>query len=154
MRPSRSTRSRAAKPSSTVIDGVCLTAAVSACMMARPGAVAFGNGRGDAGLRPKARGAFTEARRRVDGDGNGRKLERGEKPGKSGAHHDHAAGPALPFRWELAVRCHRRIRLGFTGDPRQWLRLIMRSTEARARAAMAGSIVTSSLRNTRDSRIF
>ncbi len=76
----------------------------------RLGAVAFGDRGGDARLRPQARGAFAEARGRDHGDGKGRKLERGEQAGQAGADHDHAAGPAWRLRWELAVRCHRRMR--------------------------------------------
>ncbi len=74
------------------------------------GAVAFGQRRGDAGLRPKARGALAEPRAGDDGDWKRRQLECGEEPGKTGAHHHDAARPALHSRWELAVRCHRRIR--------------------------------------------
>ena len=101
------------------------------------GAVAFGDRRGDAGLRPKARSAFAEPRAGDDGDWKRRQLERGEQPGKAGAHHHDAARPALHSRWELAVRCHRRIRPKLLGL-HQWLRLIMRSTAARARLGDRG----------------
>ncbi len=71
------------------------------------GAVALGERRGDAGLGPQARGAFAEPRARNNGDGQRRKLERGEQTGKARPHHDHAARSALHSRWKLAVRCHR-----------------------------------------------
>ena len=53
------------------------------------GAVALGERRGDAGLRPEARRAFAEARRRDDRDRTRRELERGEESGEAGADHDH-----------------------------------------------------------------
>ena len=67
------------------------------------GAVALGQRRGDAGLRPETGCAFAEPRAGNDGDRQRRKLERGEQAGKARTHHDHAARPALHSRWELAV---------------------------------------------------
>ena len=52
-------------------------------------AIALGERRGDAGLRPEARRSFAEARRRDDRDRTRRELERGEESGKPGADHDH-----------------------------------------------------------------
>ena len=57
----------------------------------RLGRIAFGHRRGDAGLRPQAGRSFAEMRARHHGDGQRRKLERGEQAGQAGADHDHAA---------------------------------------------------------------
>ena len=54
------------------------------------GAVALGERSGDAGLRPEARCAFAEARRRDDRDRTRRELERGEESGEAGTDDDHA----------------------------------------------------------------
>jgi hypothetical protein len=54
-------------------------------------AVAFGQRRGDACLRPDARSALAEGRDRDDGDRHRRELERGEEAGKPRADNDDAA---------------------------------------------------------------
>ena len=59
------------------------------------GAVALGQRRGDAGLRPQAGCALAETRGGDHGDRMRRELERGEQPGKPGADHDNAAGRNL-----------------------------------------------------------
>ena len=57
----------------------------------RLGAVAFGDRRGDAALRPGRRGALAERRRRNHGDRTWRQFQRAEQPGEAAADDDDVA---------------------------------------------------------------
>ena len=57
-------------------------------------AVALGDCRGDARLRPQTRCTFAEARRRDDGDGEGRKLQCGKETSKTCPNDDDATACA------------------------------------------------------------
>ena len=60
----------------------------------RFGAVAFGDGGGDAALRPRRRGALAERRGRNHGDRPRRQLQRAEQAGKATADDDDVVGVA------------------------------------------------------------
>ena len=111
-------RSRASRASSSAIFSSTMPAPAAivsaACVL---GAVALGKRRGDAGLRPEARCAFAEARRRDDGDRQRRELERGEQSGKASTDHDDAevAGAWQPGGGDMylvmALRLYRRLQV-------------------------------------------
>lgn len=63
------------------------------CVLRR--AVAFTDRSRNAALRPHARRAFTEWRRRNDGNGQRREFQRGEKPGKPSPDDDDVAWAGL-----------------------------------------------------------
>src|SRR5262249_53522844 len=103
------------------------------------GRVTAGDGRRDAALRPGARRAFTDRRRGHNRGRAGTELERAEQPGDATANDDYVVGAV--GHGSLSRRL-----LAPGSDADQAFRLTMRSTERRARAAIAGSITTSSFR--------
>jgi hypothetical protein len=109
----------------------------------RLGRVAFGQRGGDARLGPKAGRSFAEMRARHHGDGNGRKLERREKPSKSGSHHDQSLVPLCLI--DGVAGCHRGTP-GLRGESRQRLR---RSRSTDARPVGNGGVDRDLLRGTR-----
>ena len=115
-------------------------------------AVAFGNRRGNAALRPRCRGAFAQSCRGNHRNATRRQFQRAEQSGETAADNDDIVGVAGEVVFECVThgtifRCSSsRFRRDDGACFTQFFRLIIRSTERRAFPAMTGSMVTSSRR--------